>query len=179
MIPAHWHFLAESFQRHFQNYEVPTDVHGLIVSPGGVASTSIMEHVGRFVKINDTGDRDGLKHRPKPSSKLAPDVPVLLIVGDSSRITISLERRGYLPHQAIRLGCWTYFSVPSRFRAARLASAIARQRRLWSRRPHATLVLEFDKLWERPDEIAALFGIRDRAFHTDFPQREPRFTSDS
>ena len=162
--------------RRFENYDIPSNLEGLVISPGGVASTSIMEHVQTFININDAGDRDGLKHRPKPSSRLDRDLPVLLVVGDSHQIVQSLERRGYLPHPAIRLGCWAYFIAPRRLRVERLCRAINRQKRTWSRRGESTLILEFDELWDRSSEIADLFGITNHGFLDDFPQRKQRFT---
>ena len=174
MFPAQLHFVAESLFRRFGSYETPSTLEGLVISPGGVASTSVMEYVQTFVNINDAGDRDGLKHRPKPPAKQSQSIPVLLITGSAETIIPSLERRGYLPHQAIRLGCWTYFIVPRRFRQAKLSKAIERQKRRWSHHKGPILLVEFEDLWDHASDIANLFKISDMRFSSEFPKRKGR-----
>lgn len=174
MFPARVHFFTESLFRRFGNYDPPTHLDGLVISPGGVASTSVMEHIQKFININDAGDRDGLKHRPKPPSKKSRSIPVLFVSGDTKTIIPSLERRGYLPHQAIRLGCWTYFIVPRRFRIKVLSKAIRQQRQRWSDRGAPILVVDFDDIWDRSAAIAELFAISDIRFWDDFPPRKAR-----
>lgn len=170
-LPAWAHFIAESFQVRKDKDSIPDVLEAIIVSPGGVASTAIMEYVGQFVHVNSPGDRDTLKHRPKPPGLSSKEIPVLLITGDSDSIIASLYRRGYFPHQAIRLGCWQYFVLPSRWRDDAFRKCVCRQEKAWTQNYSNTLVLGFAEIWDSADLIAKHFGINDPKFVENFPQR--------
>jgi hypothetical protein len=170
-LPAWVHFFAESFQVRKGDYSVPVVLEAMIVSPGGVASTAIMEYIGQFVRVNSPGDRDTLKHRPKPPGHSSKEIPVLLITGDSDSIIASLDRRGYFPHQAIRLGCWKYFLVPTRWRDGAFRKCVCRQEKAWTRNYSNTLTLGFAEIWDSADLIAKHFGINDPKFVENFPHR--------
>ena len=82
-LPPRAHFFLESVSIRVANYTFSLNLDAVIVSPGGVASTALMEYVGQFVHVNSPGDRDTLKHRPKPPRHPAKQIPALLITGDS------------------------------------------------------------------------------------------------
>ena len=174
LLPKRLHFILESGHMRFAKYAVPEDIDAVVVSPGGVATTTIIKHFERFMQVNDAGNRDLLKHRIKPPSGPSRDVPALLITGETDEIIQSLERRDYLPHQAIRLGSPLYFLVPKFWREKVLARSINRQRRLWMRRYPNLLVLDYDEIWRNKEVIAQHFGIRDRKFIQQFPTRKKR-----
>lgn len=170
-LPAWAHFFAESIQVRKGDYSVPADLEAIIVSPGGVASTAIMEYIRKFVRVNSPADRDTLKHRPKPPGQSSQEIPVLLLTGDKDSIIASLERRGYFPHQAIRLGCWQYLIAPSRWRDIAFRRCVCQQEKAWARNYPNSLVLGFDEIWDSADLIAKHFGINDPKFAENFPQR--------
>ena len=174
IFPSWFHFFIESIQRRRGNYTLPDEIEGLVISPGGVASTSVMDHLAKYLTINDSGDRDGLKHRPRPPRSSRSDLRVMLIIGPTDEIITSLEARGYLPHQAIRLGSWLYFLAPPGQRPRLLAKAIANQRRWWEQSSYRVLVVHFDNLWTSKSKIAAMFDITDPKFLDEFPPRRQR-----
>ncbi len=110
-------FALESLAARSGDYCFPSGISGVVVSPAGVASTMLISHVSKFLKVNDVGNIDGLKHRPTPPKKRTQEIPVVLVTGNFEQIAASLQLRDYLPHQAIRLGSPVFFLVPARLRA--------------------------------------------------------------
>lgn len=76
----------------------------IIVSPGGVGTTFIMQYFSRYLHVNCVHDSDGLKHVNNPLilSKFK-NVRVLVIIGKPSEIALSLSRRNILIEQIIKL----------------------------------------------------------------------------
>jgi hypothetical protein len=71
----------ESLSAKSSNYCFPSGISGVVVSPGGVASTMLFLHASKFLQVNDPGNIDGLKHRPTPPKKRTQEIPVVLITG--------------------------------------------------------------------------------------------------
>ena len=123
------HYSVEALKNRFSTCIVPEEIDGIVVSPGGVASTMIINHLSQFITVNDPGNQDGLKHHATSPKEQPIGVPALLITGDPQEIVKSLSRRDYLPHQAIRLASMSFLLVPATMRRARFNRALDRQYR--------------------------------------------------
>ncbi len=147
-----------------------------IVSPGGVATTALLRHCERFLRVNDAADRDGLKHWPRPPPALRRHpIPTLFVSGRRDTIIASLERRHWLQNQALKLGSFRAIAPFESVIRAGLGSAIDRQRRAWAGSSLANVrVVDHEELWQRIPEIAAFLAIEDRAFVDEFPERRAR-----
>lgn len=177
LAPPWFHALVETVQRRWGLYDLPNDIEGLVVSPGGVATTMLLEHLGQFINVNALGDEDGLKHRPRPPRNTQVTVPALVVVGNPAVLLRSLEARGLTRHQFIRLGSFSGALVPFGDRVACMARSMWRLRRQWESSWPRTLVVDYDEIWDRVNDIAQHFGVSDRRFVQDFPPKLKR-TSD-
>ncbi len=145
----------------------------LIISPGGVASTMLIEHVGKFKVVNSAGDNDGLKHLLRPPDQEL-DIPVLLVTGDTDSIIDSLEHRGYLKANAVKLGSRSFFLVPHFLRRTTMRRAINSQKKNWITSSNSVLVVEYKGLWDRKKDIALHLGIGNGDFVSTFPTYKNR-----
>lgn len=80
----------------------------LVVSPGGMGCTFLMERLGLAgFTTNSPYDTDTLKHRPNPTDQcytdFAPD-RIIYVWNDPLLATLSLARRGWLSIQHHKLG---------------------------------------------------------------------------
>lgn len=99
----------------------------VVCSPGGVATTALIEYAQGFVEVNHPDDLDGLKHLRSP--ELVSGSRVVYISGPADRIIQSLERRGFLRHQSVKLGAGVISLVaPKIILRRRLNSLIEEQR---------------------------------------------------
>ena len=142
----------------------------LVVSPGGVATTSLIRHLNDYLRVNWSDDSDGLKHLPRPPAQ-AP--PTLFIHGDPALVRASLSRRGWIDFQAAKLGSPMTVLLHGAARDRAFEGAVARQRRRWEAAPRV-LMLGYDEIWDRSAEIADFAGITDPEFLRRFPPRKPR-----
>jgi hypothetical protein len=148
-----------------------TGLQGVVVSPGGVATTALMEHLQKFLPINCAHDKDGLKHMMAPAWAAA--LPCLYLTGSEDEIVASLRRRGYITIQIAKLGGLAGLFVRGRLQDIILKKLIRRQKANWAAKPNC-LVIGYDELWGAADEIARHFKITDERFFADFPQRRDR-----
>lgn len=148
----------------------------IVVSPGGVATTNLISHLERFVRVNCSSDSDGLKHlaRPPTQDQMA-GRRFLYIYGDVEVVCRSLERRGWTLWQAVKLGssgAALSFGRVSRFF---LKQAVKRQINEWTRVNNENLmVLSFCQVFEAADELASFIGVEDPEFVLSFPKRRDR-----
>ncbi len=165
--------LVNASRRKYNSPAVDPDLQALIISPGGVASTALIEHVGKFKVTNSAGDSDGLKHLPRPPDQKL-DIPVLLVTGDADSIIDSLEYRGYLEPNAVKLGSRSFFLVPQPRRRVEARRAIRGQEQNWIKSSNSVLVIEYETLWDRKKDIALHLRIDDDDFVSTFPTRKNR-----
>jgi len=173
VVPARVHWTVEAWQRKSSDYVVPREIEVLIVSPGGVASTLLIEQIGRFLATNDAGDADGLKHRIRPPREMEGRRAVLL-TGDPDSIWRSLTRRDYQDAQAIRLGLPSYFWSPLQRQERMLKQAVLTQRERWGAVGPAVVTTTFDRLWDDLPRIADHLDLQDTDFIARFPPRRER-----
>lgn len=146
----------------------------VVVSPGGVATTLLIEELSKRVRVNHVHDGDGLKHRPTPGD-LPPQLKVIFVDGDFEDIFRSLNRRGFLAEQLGKLGSALGPVLPESLAKEELRSAVLRQRKAWEAIDGGrALFVEFDNLWEELPTIAAHVGLDPVAFTQSFPKRRSR-----
>lgn len=71
----------------------------LVVSPGGVASTALIEHLSKYVKVNQANDWDGLKH----NLDTATNHKLIYVSSRNSDPVRSLDRRGFSRFQLCKI----------------------------------------------------------------------------
>ncbi len=165
--------LVNASRRKHNSPTIDPGLEALIISPGGVASTMLIKHVGKFKVTNSAGDNDGLKHLPRPPDQKL-DIPVLLVTGHADSIIESLEHRGYLEPNAVKLGSRSFFLVPQPHRRVEARRAIRGQEQNWIKSSNSVLVIEYETLWDRKKDIALHLGIDDDDFVSTFPTRKIR-----
>lgn len=168
------HAVAEAFERRWMSYVLPPGLQGLVISPGGVASTMMIEHLGQFITVNAPDDSDGLKHRPHPPRATDNAVPALVLVGDPAAVARSLAARDFHYAQCIRLGAIGGVLTAHGGGAPRVANTMRRLRRNWERDWPKTLVIDYEEMWDRKHDIAEHFGIVHPHFVEEFPVRRER-----
>ena len=148
----------------------------LVISPGGVGTTFVMEHLSRFVLLNSPYDSDGLKHVPAIPEDWFERARVLYIAGDSVAVYASIERRDWTRELASKLGLVRELYAPGSARREALLQAIAAQDRFFrsASEQGKALIVAYDDIWDSVDDMAEWFAITDPAFVTEFPQRKPR-----
>jgi hypothetical protein len=165
--------LARTASIRSQNLEV------IIVSPGGVATTTLIKHVSQFVLTNDGSDADGLKHIPSlPESFEYSETPIIFIAASSTEAAIaSLRGRGMLRIQATKLSPHSadllkVLFVRNRHLDDRVAGMIALQREQFeeSARRGRVLVVEREALFESATRIQRFLGVEDDSFSRRFPR---------
>lgn len=154
-----------------------TELDVLVVSPGGVATTALMEYLALFFKINSPHDLDGKKHLPAPPSWfLQSQTRVILLTGTESDIVFSLRRRGFLRIQAIKLGYSWAALISGKLLSSIISKAIRRQYCNWTNGVEQSrlLILDYNEIWSRSQDIAKFLGINSAQFLAAFPEQRTR-----
>jgi hypothetical protein len=170
-------YLPFALRRQFLRPRLPDPLPEVwVVSPGGVGTTALMQHLERFRRINARDDSDGLKHLPRPPQLPAgADVRFLFISGPGEDVAQSLARRGWLEDQAANLGAPLAVVLRGGVQRRLFLKAVARQHAAWTARPRRDVLhLGYDALWDAAPQLAAFLGISDPAFVAEFPVRRSR-----
>jgi hypothetical protein len=166
--------IARTCKRKFVLPAVPANTQVLVVSPGGVGTTMVLEHLQRFVRVNDPLDRDGLKHLPRPPKFRDAQTRTIFLSGSPDDIFDSLNRRGWVEGHGSLFGSFaTVLSGPRRKRE-RFAAALARQREAWSAHRGAIMFIDYGELWDRLPELERFLELEMTDFLRTFPQRRQR-----
>ena len=96
---------AEQNLKILQQISKDSNIDLLIVSPGGVATTTLINYLKLYKKVNDENDRDGYKHLNKFPFISKADLKILYIYGNYEKIYNSLKRRNIFQSQMVKLGC--------------------------------------------------------------------------
>ena len=75
----------------------------LIVSTGGVATTTLINYLKLYKKVNDEND-DGYKHLNKFPLIGKKELKILYIYGNYEKIYNSLKKKRYFSFQMVKLG---------------------------------------------------------------------------
>ena len=151
----------------------------LVISPGGVGTTFLMEHLSRFVTLNSPYDSDGLKHVPAVPDDWFGQARVLYIAGDPAAVYASIKRRDWTRELASKLGLVRELYCGGSVRRGPLLEAITAQDHFFRNASEQSkaLVVAYDDIWDSVSEIADWFAINDPAFVAEFPPRKPRASS--
>jgi hypothetical protein len=150
----------------------------LVVSPGGVGTTFLMEHLARFADVNDPHDQDRLKHLPGPPPGLAGSrTRVIFVTGQPATIAGSLRRRGWLRQQSAKLGSVGGIVLTGAEAERAFLKAVAEQKRRWTQAGvEHLMMIEYEDIWDRVGDLANFLSISDPAFTAEFPARKERET---
>lgn len=158
--------------RLFSGGEFPCN---LVISTGGAGTTFLMKHLARFVVLNDPFDGDRVKHLPRLPAGWLQGRRVLYIHGAPTDVYRSISRRGWVHMHAGELGCLACQFTWGNVRRRLFEHAVQRQIDTFhAYRSDTVMLLAYDDIWSRVDEIAAFFKIEDERFKTEFPPRRPR-----
>lgn len=141
----------------------------VICSPGGVATTALLEYCSQFVQVNIHNDSDGLKHLPSP--RIAPKSKFLFVSGSTRFVIASLRRRGYVKSQMVKLsGNPLALFIPKNLEDDILRFLIRRQRKRFTTSKLDILIIRDENLWRSANEIADFLGVPNvEEFTTGFP----------
>ncbi|WP_458722317.1 hypothetical protein [Shimia sp. W99] len=159
-------------ERLFFRREIPPN---LVISTGGAGTTFLMKHLAQFVHINDYFDRDHLKHLPRLPAGWLNDRRVLYLFDEPEAVFRSVRRRQFLHKHAGELG-----SVACQFTwgglQQKLFERVVKQQvdSFHSHNSENLMLLSFDDIWARAEDIAEFFAIEDDRFLNEFPPRRPR-----
>jgi len=132
----------------------------------------LMRQVAEYIRINDEGNVDGLKHLEHPPT----NVPaIILVTADPETAVDSLDRRGFLDHQLANFGRPLTLFLSKTAKKNTLKKDILSQKRRFSQRTNV-LVVDYEEIWNRLPEIADFAGISSRKFVENFPPRRARKT---
>lgn len=150
------------------------DIKCIIISPGGVGTTFLIDYIANFKITNDRNDADFLKHLPYLPKRLQ-GIPILFVTGQPEEIYNSLRIRNYHAIQAAKLGCPLCLLTWGNWRRTLLINAINHQIKLFrSLNTKQILIVDYDEIWHKTPEIALHLGIDAGAFCRDFPSRKSR-----
>jgi hypothetical protein len=82
---------------------IPKNIEFAVVSPGGVATTSLIHFFARNHTVNAPNDEDSLKHMPVPPVSFNPAFKYIHVFGDPVDATLSLFRRRFQELQSKKL----------------------------------------------------------------------------
>lgn len=143
----------------------------LVVSPGGVASTSVMEQIARFCETNSPGDGDGLKHIIRPPRKAK---KMVLITGEPREVASSLRRRGYLGIHSAKMGSVLGVMLRGNLQEHYFRWLVRRQRENFAQDKRKCLVLQYGEVFESCKKIADFLNLPSEEFCRDYPARRAR-----
>jgi hypothetical protein len=151
----------------------------LVVSPGGVATTTLMEFLEKFIVCNDPHDQDELKHLPSINTRKGKIPKVIFITGDDEDIERSLSRRGWFFHHGALLGnpLCELGIIPKRVRKLWVLKGIEEQKKFFTNlEAHRSdiLILNYEEIWNKKDVIAMHCNIKEPDFVLNFPKKKKR-----
>lgn len=156
------------------------DIDVVICSPGGVATTMLLQHFGCFVNTNDKDDLDTLKHVPDPELLLSDPKfrgRILYVYGDIRSTVASIDRRGWVRRQGAKLGSLWAVLLPQGAARHAFARAVSAQiEKFLNCKDQRLKAIRFEDIWESPQELSDFLGVEDPKFLENYPQRKRRQT---
>ena len=149
----------------------------LIISPGGVGTTVLMDHISNFKKTNDRDNLDGLKHKNKPYNEKIDSLKIIYIFGNYKSIYKSLKRREYFQTQMLYfesiLGTLSSKSITLN----QFKKLVITHKKNWMEVANLDILfMDYDDLFESKIEIKNFLNISDNRFLLNFPIRKTRLT---
>lgn len=147
------------------------NLNTLVISPGGVGTTFLINHISKFIKVNKEDDSDNLKHLN--DIIIDDNTKVIFISGNIKDIYKSIKRRNYLKKQTSKLGCLFCTFLPDIIVGALFKRLIELQINRFKNKNNV-LNIEYDEIWDKKQEIKEYLGIKSTNFMTEFPVRKKR-----
>ena len=142
----------------------------LVVSPGGVATTTLINYFKLYKKVNDENDGDGYKHLNKFPSIAKVDLKILYIYGNYEKIYNSLKRRNIFQSQMVKLGCPLCYLLRGVVEKFFFKICIDKQIKEF-REKNNVYTLKFENIWENLEELKRFLEIENDDFIKNFPQK--------
>ncbi len=142
----------------------------LIVSPGGVATTTLIKYFKFYKKVNDENDSDGYKHLSKYPIVENENTKILYIHGSLEKIYNSLKRRNIFQTQMVKLGCPMSYLLWGKFEKYFFKLCVNRQINNFRDKKNV-YVLHFDDIWNKKKELKEYLEIDNDDFIKNFPPR--------
>ena len=163
---------------------LPNSIDVLVVSYGGVGTTTIIDFLSGYIRTNSKGDEDGYKHLPLPPISFRKDVRFVYIFGDPVEAAVSLFRRGYQRRQSKMLQRWSgdFSPIPTSMSIDEYLDQGVDLLRFqthflnWHDRYLScvpTLFLKYETLFEDAAILGEFLGLPQEALN-DYPKRRPR-----
>lgn len=146
----------------------------LVVSPGGVATTMLIDYLSHYVSLNDKDDEDGLKHIPNLPRSIGDSVKTIYVYGDSEDIYESIRRRGWVDLQGAKLGCPLCVLSRGHLQKKLFQRAVDRQIYYFLNVKKNVMALRYEDIWDSTEEIRSYLGIEAPEFVESFPPRKQR-----
>ena len=148
----------------------------LIISGGGVSTTTLGKHLRQFASVNSPADSDGLKHMQRIPRRWARSSKVLFLWGEPSRQVQSIQRRGWLRIQLSKLQGFSGVFVKESDLPERLEVAIRKQAQNMARLQPEVMLLRYPEFFTQSHEVADFLGISDARFLETWPEyTAPKF----
>ena len=160
------------FINRFYSKIVPKDIDLVVSSIGGTATTSLIEFLSQYFKINDKCDRDNLKHSRR--YKLTDSQKIIFIIPEPEIAYKSLKRRKYLYSNCRKLGLISYFIRIKSLFIKEIDTIQANMEMLSKIYPHKYLAIKFDDLFDSAKIIMDFTDLKDDEFIKRFPTRKKR-----
>ena len=148
-----------------------TNLDLLIVSTGGVATTTLINYLKLYKKVNDANDRDELKHLNKFPLIVNKNLKILYIYGNYEKIYNSLKRRNIFQSQMVKLGCPLCYLFRGSLEKFFFKSCVNKQIKEFRSKKNV-YTLKFENMWENKVEIKNFLEIKDSDFIKNFPLKK-------
>tara|TARA_B100000989_G_C19303656_1_gene369556 strand:+ start:45 stop:611 length:567 start_codon:yes stop_codon:yes gene_type:complete len=170
-------FIKNFFKSIYNNFSKPrklfkeNNLDLIVISPGGVATTTLINYLKIYKKVNDEKDKDGYKHLSKFPIVDGTDLKIIYIYGTYQKIYNSLKKRNIFQKQMVKLGCPLCYIFWGKVEFFFFKLCIKKQIKRFKNKKNV-FVLHFDSLWEKKKELKKFLEIDDHNFINDFPQKK-------
>ena len=147
------------------------DLDLLIVSTGGVATTTLINYFKLYKKVNDENDKDGYKHLNKFPFIFKENLKILYIYGNYEKIYNSLKRRNIFQSQMVKLGCPLCYLLRGSIERFFFKFCINKQIKEFRSKKNV-YALKFENIWENKEELKRFLEIDNNDFVKNFPLKK-------
>ena len=166
------YFLKAIINNFYQKKKLPNNLPTvLVISTGGVATTTLIKYLKLFSNINCENDSDGLKHLIRPPEVDYKKTKIIYIFGSDEKIFNSLKRRNIFNEQMMKLGCPLSFLFTGKLEKYFFSRCIKRQKKNFYNNDKI-LTLMFDEIWDKKEIIKNYLDINSKLFLEEFPSKK-------
>ena len=166
------YFLISILNNFSQSKIIPIDnsLKVIVVSTGGVATTTLIKYLKLYTKVNNENDNDGYKHLIKFPFLQNRNTQIIYIYGNYEKIFKSLKRRKIFLKQMVKLGCPLCFFLSGKIEKFFFKKCIKRQINNFKGK-NSVLALKFDNIWKEKYKIKNFLKIDSHKFIKNFPAK--------